>query len=522
MMYERLSPADRNKIAKYINTYSGRTMKADLSCILNEWDNAKSDFLDDLLGGELIVSKPISYEQPIEEIEHSFRNSPKIYNFTNRMWDFIRRDIYLSVNPKLTPPFLELLEPKNIISNKVPDALDGLTFKDRKGKEVKLSVGMKVIKVLKKIAELNNNPAIMDLYEEFRLEHSRLLNQKIIKGELCLSIHPLDYMTMSDNDLNWRSCMSWKHSGAYRRGTVEMMNSPSVIVAYLKSNVDMKLFDDQTWNNKKWRCLFVATEDFMTSVKAYPYESKDLTIMCLDFIKELYSKNISKDHYWTDYIAHDGYIFKDFDGVKIDFDIGLEEYHDSMYCDFGSTVSYASFNLDTCENRAKKPWNNSCVIGYNYSGRGTCMCCGKPLSRYDFDEAEENESYLCCPKCLGLVRCDECGLWYDSRIMTTDDYGNYCPDCYEEFFRKNFLTEENQHIEDLTKVRVYTGNNYLTLFVELEQIEDTELWKDYITGAIVKEKLDHIWWDEEIYRIDFSELTELGQEKVYDYNCYVN
>ena len=38
---------------------------------------------------------------------------------------------------------------------------------------------------------------------------------------------------MSDNNSGWESCMSWRNNGCYRRGTVEMMNSPYVIVAYL-------------------------------------------------------------------------------------------------------------------------------------------------------------------------------------------------------------------------------------------------------------------------------------------------
>ena len=74
-----------------------------------------------------------------------------------------------------------------------------------------------------------------DEWEEIRLAHSQIFNTNKMTGTLCLSIHPLDYATASDNDNGWSSCMSWRDDGCYRMGTVEMMNSPMVICAYFAS-----------------------------------------------------------------------------------------------------------------------------------------------------------------------------------------------------------------------------------------------------------------------------------------------
>ena len=120
------------------------------------------------------------------------------------------------------------------------------------GKILKVQKGTKPLRVLAKMAQAFN----LEGFEEFRLTHSRILNQKKMTGELCLSIHPMDFMTMSDNNSNWESCMSWSDYGCYRRGTVEMMNSECVVVAYLRAKEDMKVSEDLYWNNKKWRCWF--------------------------------------------------------------------------------------------------------------------------------------------------------------------------------------------------------------------------------------------------------------------------
>ena len=101
------------------------------------------------------------------------------------------------------------------------------------------------------MAQLNGQS--LEEFEDFRIKHSRILSEKEFIGRLSLSIHPLDFMTMSDNDSDWSSCMSWRTCGSYRRGTVEMMNSPCVVVAYLSASKPMVLDRGShfKWNIKK-------------------------------------------------------------------------------------------------------------------------------------------------------------------------------------------------------------------------------------------------------------------------------
>jgi hypothetical protein len=139
----------------------------------------------------------------------------------------------------------------------ISNIYDGSSFEiqDRNGKSFKINRGCKVSKVLGKLANILNLPG----WEDFRICHSQILNQKDLGGNLTISIHPLDYMTMSDNSYGWESCMSWESEGGYRQGTVEMMNSRSVVIAYLSGEDKMRIGDD-FWNSKKWR-MWLFLED---------------------------------------------------------------------------------------------------------------------------------------------------------------------------------------------------------------------------------------------------------------------
>ena len=58
--------------------------------------------------------------------------------------------------------------------------------------------------------------------------------------------------------------MSWFEKGEYRQGTVEMMNSECVVVAYLESTTNMTIRDGE-WNSKRWRELFVVDENVLAN-----------------------------------------------------------------------------------------------------------------------------------------------------------------------------------------------------------------------------------------------------------------
>lgn len=103
---------------------------------------------------------------------------------------------------------------------------------------------------------------------------SQFIQQSKIEGYLCLSIHPLDYLSASENNSNWRSCHSL--DGEYRAGNLSYMLDKTTIICYLRTaaDVQLRLFPEgMLWNDKRWR-MFVSiseNEEIAFFSRQYPF-----------------------------------------------------------------------------------------------------------------------------------------------------------------------------------------------------------------------------------------------------------
>ena len=254
-------------------------MTAPLEYILRFW-NKNKEFLYDFFGHQLILEKEVDIKRPEAILHEDMENAlypdgdgitfvEEFYNWAGKYTreDWVRySDLTMLID---ICSLTDNIYPGDNIEIPVPNS----------NHPIQIQKGCKAMKMLSKIAKTFN----LEGFEDFRIKHSMVLNQKRFKGTLCLSIHPLDYMTMSDNNCEWESCMSWKQGGEYRLGTVEMMNSPNVIVAYLKADKDMDLFacwgehdGEVRWNNKRWRELFVVSPEVLMGIKGYPFNDENL------------------------------------------------------------------------------------------------------------------------------------------------------------------------------------------------------------------------------------------------------
>ena len=350
------------------------------------WNEQKQNLFH-IFNENLILEKEVSFpmteEEGREQMYQLKRSSPFIQDFYN--WRY---------NCKRTIPSLNLLHLVTD-SNLYANVYDGDTVKID---TYTLREGAKVIKALGK---LNQKFIHSKNFEEFRIAHSMVLNQKEIKGTLCLSIHPLDYITMSDNSYDWDSCMSWiTDVGSHRCGTIEMMNSPYVVVAYLKGD---KPFMD--WSNKKWRSLFIVTKDLISAVKSYPYENKYLTQYCLDWLRELVESSNYSTYYPSTYSVISGEAFEIKPHKTVEFDITTNFMYDDYY---GGHLSYVSTSA-------------SGTIFINYSGELNCMICGERYYPYD-------TCFVGCEECFPFFYCDECDCWRheDERSDSGENICRYC------------------------------------------------------------------------------------------------
>ena len=422
MLIEKLSIEEKQQIKDYIQAYAAQNdfpneRMASIDTILEPWDKAKSLYLYHLFGERFILEKEVEFSQSLEEKIsemderiHSHKVAQEFrYKFRDHFCEFRHTFQDKEEAEKFNDAYygmLRLTSISTLANNEYSGSSFSVPFPN--GKTYVVSTGCKPIKAIGKIAK---GLGIEEGFEEFQIIHSQALNFKKLKGTLCLSIHPLDYMTMSDNDSGWSSCMSWQEQGCYRQGTVEMLNSSCIVVAYLKSTKTNMSYRGYEWNNKKWRQLFIVDQKFMLSIKGYPYENKELTMETMNFLRSLDNSWNAAPAFWIENWH------RNVPGSFGDYYVDLLPCTDYMYNDFGSVPHYLVIN--------PSEGNNLHIGSYNYSGESECMCCGDCLI--------PNEEVLLCDNCEPVPRCCECGELIGEPYY--DANGNcYCESCYDNLF----------------------------------------------------------------------------------------
>lgn len=469
----KINSTEMRMIENYIDAYATENRCVSGDYILRIWDEAKDNYLYRMFDNNLILSKTIEFRKELDEmatdLEHqmsSYGANPAANNFVkefymkvlNRFDFYSESTIYYAVR--------SLLDYYSLAENVYKGATVELPTPD--GKSIKIQTGCRITRVLGRIAKAFE----VENYEEFRIAHSMVLNQKYLKGNLCLSIHPLDYMTMSDNMCDWTSCMSWMDDGCYRQGTVEMMNSPMVVVAYLRAAEDMTMpgglnpetHQHYTWNNKKWRQLFIVTPDLITNVKAYPYKNEQLTDMVLVWLKELAEKaNIGE--YTQNIYTYDKGV--NFDIVEDNWNthLRIRPYTANMYNDFSEDQRcFVGRNAYDTE-----------VLEFHYSGLSECMACGSVDCSFD------GEGMLAGDCCETHYYCDCCeSQFYDADDLIEIDGMYLCEGCFEEYCHEDSLTGEYHHQDNLNEIHLgnigHTGyHDDLTIYVYGDNMNDSML-----------------------------------------------
>lgn len=116
---------------------------------------------------------------------------------------------------------------KDFILTFIDDFYENITSKDYFYKGNMIPRGSKIVKSFKFFEE--DKCLLTDLQNEA----SRIIQEDKIEGYLCLSIHPLDFLSLSENNCNWRSCHAL--DGDYRSGNLSYMVDTSTIICYLRS-----------------------------------------------------------------------------------------------------------------------------------------------------------------------------------------------------------------------------------------------------------------------------------------------
>ena len=174
---------------------------------------------------------------------------------------------------------------------------NNLVLKEYQYHDIIIPRGMKLIKAFKFFEE---DLVLLDKYQTMA---SMVIQQDKIKGTLCLSVHPLDYLSISENDYNWRSCHAL--DGDYRTGNLSYMMDKSTIICYLRGKEKAKLPDfpvDVPWNSKKWRVLIFLSTDWkaMFAGRQYPFVADRALEIIQPFIAQSLCTNPSDWSNWHD------------------------------------------------------------------------------------------------------------------------------------------------------------------------------------------------------------------------------
>ena len=285
---------------------------------------------------------------------------------------------------------------------------------------------------------------------------STYIQENKIHGYLYASIHPIDFLTLSDNAANWSSCCCL--TGDYRASGLSYMLDPSTFIVYLADDKDVHIPNlPFKWNNKKWRIL--VHTDLKNCVyynRQYPYTSLKLLIkevipmlentLFYNQFAELPKKYTyttvtinGQEHELTDsYIVIGGRSFPFEEIVDLNSFNGFCDFRDAKYL-FAPDIS---FNRQALCDYFKKTLKDMPIIdeleevrklaGIKIGERVICARCGK-------HHVSRHITFLCdhCIEELGteedfFLRCSLC----DKKIPQGDkphkeDGEYYCLKCYQ-------------------------------------------------------------------------------------------
>ena len=299
------------------------------------------------------------------------------------------------------------------------------TVEEERVNKVVIPKNSKVLKALK---------YFIDDPQELREEQDRLsryIQKKEITGYLHFSVHPLDFLSLSENAHGWTSCHSL--DGDYAAGNISYMLDHSTFVCYITPEKKMNITNfPKPWYSKKWRVLLHMSNhgNFIFINKEYPFalaNTPDLMLKAVSlifhrrwnfdnkFLFQILSEQYKNQLKGTDYIVRGNYI-------------------DRLY-DFLQTPKEKLFYNDiTMGNKPRWLWagyqtKDKVEMGANV----LCPFCGKHYIKYS--------DVISCYHCLynldltyntNYTQCYSCGEYlHEEDAYTTQDHGIICGDCYE-------------------------------------------------------------------------------------------
>ncbi len=386
------------------------TVKSDE--LFDKWLEAKRDIIE-AFGGRLIYVYPQKVTFELSQREKELRVSEFIDSVA-MTWD----NEYLA----------------DFIHDNQDGFFKNIVTKSTMVGETKIPEGMKLVKAFKYFE--SDKEALYQLQNRA----SMIIQEDKVEGWLCLSVHPLDFLSTSENTYNWRSCHAL--DGEYRAGNLSYMMDKSTIVCYLRSDrddCDLPNFPhDVKWNSKKWRMLLFLSDHWnaMMAGRQYPFYSETALNVVQNFVKQALQMNSN----WSSW--HDDQL------VNMEYANGEDEtYFNSVYLPLDGRIYNKYELISDCQNplHFNDLLRSSCYIPYycwkkrsfhdihfSIGGDVPCLHCGQhPMAVTDSVLCVECELEFGESEDEMFTTCDCCGrrVLYDETVFVESTGENICQAC---------------------------------------------------------------------------------------------
>ena len=510
--------------------------------ILDQWYENKKDFIESMGGLIYEVKTPVNFELSLEE------QSKKIDKFIKALRDiYHNEDLGWFINANRNGFF------SNYVVN------------DYEYNGKKIPKGMKLVKAFKFFF---SDPEIIDMAQS---EASRIIQENKVEGILCFSVHPLDFLSSSENTYNWRSCHAL--DGEFRAGNLSYMCDNATVICYLKSanegNVRLSAFPPTIpWNSKKWRMLMYinTTKNALFAGRQYPMFCEN----ALETLKPYFIEALGLEgrvHSWShwhndqidNFMYSNGYDnqFSRTNNRAVVFDCKIHildkfvkdqsclHFNDVLksscykpfYCwystDWGDTPvkMFKIGSKPICPSCGERELDNSDLLCCNYcydryynneyddESIGECSCCGHLLydgDDYIYIDTRWESDVLVCGSCAAreCTTCPECGETVFNEALTLDPETKemICTCCFDRKYPDGTTSEPAENTTPNTSSP--QAAELIDLATEATNTADLLQRVRHIPG--LQEELAR--WVDERENVTSREVTFTAENSVWDRN----
>ena len=247
---------------------------------------------------------------------------------------------------------------------------------------------------------------------------------------LCLSIHPQDYLTVSQGN-NWETCFAIE--GEFRSSISATMLSRDSVVTYILKDEDYEaMITRHEIPDKVWRTFVIINPAQLYLTQTYPFYSKQLFGILHEWVQEL-------------------------SGIKYNFETGDKEelpffppdsmygYINSSYC---AKILYEESSWFVADGLDRIPlkWRS-----LDFMEIPVFLDTGESM----LDFIDDNPVYAPgnLSSCMfsfdvpSVIECDSCGggIYEDEEDYFETDIGFLCESCYDRYLEKQRREEEDEY-----------------------------------------------------------------------------